>query len=122
MRFDMICETNRMEHRLTKLNDPWTNGRVERTNRTIKDATVKHSHYNGHDKVRARLADFMAAFHIARRLKTLNGLTPYEYVCKVWTSAPDRFILNPIRQVPGLNNQWLGPDRPPDERIARIAA
>ncbi len=26
MRFDMICEANNIEHRLTKPNHPWTNG------------------------------------------------------------------------------------------------
>jgi hypothetical protein len=41
MRFDMICEANGIEHRLTKPNHPWTNGQVERINRTIKDAAVK---------------------------------------------------------------------------------
>ncbi|MGR3403848.1 MAG: IS481 family transposase, partial [Paracoccus sp. (in: a-proteobacteria)] len=32
-----------------------------------------------------------------------GGLTPYEYICKIRTSEPDRFILNPIHQMPGLN-------------------
>ncbi|MCP1250017.1 IS481 family transposase, partial [Gluconobacter oxydans] len=41
MRFDMICEAHGIEHRLTKPNHPWTNGQVERMNRTIKEATVK---------------------------------------------------------------------------------
>ncbi|RAK09897.1 integrase-like protein [Salipiger aestuarii] len=41
MRFDMICKANEIEHRLTKPNHPWTNGQVERMNRTIKEATVK---------------------------------------------------------------------------------
>jgi hypothetical protein len=27
MRFDMICEADDIEHRLTKPNHPWTNGR-----------------------------------------------------------------------------------------------
>ena len=27
----------------------------------------------------------------------------YEYMCKVWTSEPNRFIVNPIHQMPGLN-------------------
>ena len=103
MRFDMICEANGIEHRLTKPNHPWTNGQVERMNRTIKDATVKRFHYDSHDQLRAHLTDFMAAYNFARRLKTLGGLTPYEYICKIWTSEPDRFILNPIHQMPGLN-------------------
>ena len=104
MRFDMICEANGIEHRLTRPNHPWTNGQVERMNRTIKDATVKRFHYDSHDQLRTHLADFLAAYNFARRLKTLGGLTPYEYICKIWTSEPDRFILNPIHQMPGLNS------------------
>lgn len=65
--------------------------------------TVKRFQYDSHDQLRTHLADFMAAYNFARRLKTLNGLTPYEYICKIWTSEPDRFILNPIHQMPGLN-------------------
>ena len=104
MRFDMICEANGIEHRLTKPNHPWTNGQVERMNRTIKEATVKRYHYENQDQLRGHLADFLDAYNFARRLKTLSGLTPYEQICKIWTSEPDRFILNPIRQMPGLNN------------------
>ena len=72
-------------------------------NRTIKDATVKRFHDETRDQLCAHLADFMAACNFARRLKTLCGLTPYEYICKVWTSDPDRSIVNPIHQRPGLN-------------------
>jgi hypothetical protein len=28
MRFDMICQVNDIEHRLTKPNHPWTNGQT----------------------------------------------------------------------------------------------
>ena len=105
MRFDMICEANGIEHRLTKPNHPWTNGQVERMNRTIKDATVKRYHYDSHEQLRGHLADFLDAYNYARRLKTLNGLTPYEYICKIWTSEPDRFIVDPIHQMPGLNSR-----------------
>ena len=103
IRFDLICATNGIEHRLTKPNHPWTNGQVERMNRTIKDATVKRYHYDSHDQLRTHLRDFLDAYNFATRLKTLRGLTPYEYICKIWTSEPDRFILNPIHQMPGLN-------------------
>ncbi|MBL3575880.1 IS481 family transposase, partial [Rhodovulum sulfidophilum] len=41
-------------------------------------------------------------YNFARRPKTPSGLTPYEYVCKICTSEPDRFILDPIHQMPGL--------------------
>lgn len=130
MRFDMICEANGIEHRLTKPNHPWTNGpplgvcgqtpagqRVERIpltvcmqtvagqrNRAIKEVTVKRFHYDSHEQLRTHLTDFMAAYNFARRLKTLSGRTPHEYICKIWTSEPERFSLDPIHQMPGLNS------------------
>ena len=94
MRFDMICETNDIEHRLAKRNHPWTDGQVDRMNLTIREATVKCFHYESHDQLRTHLADFMAAYNFARRLKTLSGLTPYEYIVKIWTSEPDLFIID----------------------------
>jgi len=67
-------------------------------NRTITESTIKRFHYDSHEQLRVHLADFMAAYDFARRLKTLSGLTPYEYIAKIWTSVPDRFIVNPIHQ------------------------
>ena len=63
MRFDIICAANGIEHRLTKPNHPWTNGQVERMNRTIKDATVKRYHYDSHDHLRTHLSDFLDAYN-----------------------------------------------------------
>jgi transposase InsO family protein len=37
----LACAQSDIDHRLTKPKHPWTNGQVERMNRTIKDATVK---------------------------------------------------------------------------------
>src|SRR3546814_20546232 len=61
---------------------PWTNGQVERMNRTIKEATVKRYHYDSHAQLTAHLHDFIDAYNYGRRLKKLRGLTPYEYICK----------------------------------------
>ena len=72
-------------------------------NRTIKEATVKRYHYDHHDQLRRHLADFLDAYNFARRLKTLKGLTPYEFICKPWTIEPKQFKLEPIHQMPGLN-------------------
>jgi transposase InsO family protein len=103
--FDMRCRENGIEHRFTKINHPWTNGQVERMNRTIKDATVKRYHYDSHDQLRQHLNDFISAYNFGRRLKTLKGLTPYEYICKIWTAEPNRFRLNPLHKMPGLNTR-----------------
>jgi transposase InsO family protein len=101
--FDMRCRENGIEHRLTKIKHPWTNGQVERMNRTIKDATVKRYHYDSHRQLKAHLTDFIDAYNFGKRLKTLKGLTPYEYICKVWTHEPERFRINPIHHMPGPN-------------------
>src|SRR5829696_4386279 len=78
--FDRACRSHGIEHRLTKPNHPWTNGQVERMNRTIKEATVQRYHYDRHDQLRRHLDDFVAAYNFGRRLKTLKGLTPYEFI------------------------------------------
>jgi transposase InsO family protein len=101
--FDQRCHEDGIEHRFTKINHPWTNGQVERMNRTIKEATVKRYHYDDHDQLRRNLNNFVDAYNFGRRLKTLKGLTPYEFICKYWTSGPERFKLNPLQQMPGLN-------------------
>jgi transposase InsO family protein len=102
-RFDQICREHGIEHRLTKPNHPWTNGQVERMNRTIKDATVKRYHYDSHDQLRHHLQLFIDAYNHGRRLKTLRGLTPYEYVGRIWTEDPGRFKIDPCRHTPGPN-------------------
>lgn len=101
--FDLRCQENGIEHRLTKVKHPWTNGQVERMNRTIKEATVKRYHYDSHQQLETHLTDFINAYNYGRRLKTLKGLTPYEYICKIWTSEPKRFTINPLHQITGLN-------------------
>lgn len=101
--FEGACADLDIEHRLKKPRHPWTNGQVERMNRTIKDATVKRFHYESHDQLRQHLADFVAAYNFALRLKTLRGLTPDEAICKAWTDEPSRFMNDPHQQIPGPN-------------------
>ena len=100
--FDMRCRENGIEHRLTKMKHPWTNGQVERMNRTIKEATSTVP-LRPTRSARSPPRRLHHAYNYARRLKTLKGLTPYEYICKCWTSQPERFKLNPLQQMPGLN-------------------
>jgi hypothetical protein len=72
-------------------------------NRTIKEATVKRYHYSSHDELKAHMQTFLMAYNFARRLKTLKGLTPFEYICKIWSEDPDRFIINPHYHTVGIN-------------------
>jgi transposase InsO family protein len=95
--------TERYQDRLTKPNYPWTNGYVERMYRTHKEAMVKRYHYCGRGQLRAHLQTFLDAYNFAKRIKTLKGLTPYEYICKLWTEQSHRFRLDSIHPMSGLN-------------------
>ena len=77
--FDLRCDENGIEHRLTKIKHPWTNGQVERMNRTIKEATVKRYHYDSHAQLTTHLQDFIDAYNYGRRLKTLKEFRPEYY-------------------------------------------
>jgi transposase InsO family protein len=67
--FEFTCAQNDIDHRLTKPRHPWTNGQVERMNRTFREAIVKRYHYDTHDQLRSHLADFVTAYNFGRRLK-----------------------------------------------------
>jgi transposase InsO family protein len=101
--FARICSEHGVEHRLTRPHHPWTNGQVERMNRTIKEATVRRYHYRSHDQLRRHLQLFIDAYNHARRLKALRGLTPDEFVRQQWTRDPKRFKTNPLHHTPGPN-------------------
>ena len=101
--FEAACARTDIDHRLTKPAHPWTNGQVERMNRTLKEATVKRYHYESHERLREHLATFVDAYNYARRLKTLRGLTPFEHVVRCWTEEPERFTHDPTHYMPGLN-------------------
>ena len=101
--FDLVCARHDINHRLTKPNHPWTNGQVERMNRTIKEATVRRFYYDTHDQLRAHLNAFVGAYNFAKRLKTLKGLTPFEFIAQQWTKQPQRFTKHPNHLSAGLN-------------------
>lgn len=100
--FDRICAEHEIEHRLTKPNHPWTNGQVERMNRTIKDATVHRYFYQSHEQLRSHLKTFLMAYNFAKRLKSLKGLTPFEFIEKIWSKEPERFMKEPSHLTLGL--------------------
>jgi transposase InsO family protein len=101
--FARVCREHAIEQRLTKPKHPWTNGQVERMNRTLKEATVKRSYYETHHQLKEHLYNFLTAYNVAKRLKRLQGLTSYEDIMKCWQSEPERFHVNLAHHIVGLN-------------------
>jgi hypothetical protein len=47
--------------------------------------------------LKGHLYNFLNTYNFAKCLKTLQGLTPYEYIIKCWQKEPER--LNPIHVI-----------------------
>ncbi len=86
--FAHACEQPGIEHRRTKPRHPWTNGRVERMNRTIKAAAVRRCHYGGHDDLRRHLQLLVDADNFGRRLTTLRASQPMSSSAGPGQSSP----------------------------------
>ena len=93
--FDKLCKRQDIQHRLTKVCHPWTNGQVERMNRIIKTATTHRYFYSSHEQLNQHLNSFLNAYNFGKRLKTLKGKTPYEFILSCWTNEPKRFKIKP---------------------------
>ncbi len=50
--FDRVCHEHGIEHRLTPVKHPWTNGQVERMHRTLKEVTVQKYYYQTHQHLK----------------------------------------------------------------------
>jgi transposase InsO family protein len=64
--FDDACEQHGIAHRRTQPGHPWTNGQVERMNRTLKEATVQRYDYENHQQLKEHLYNFLNAYNLAQ--------------------------------------------------------
>lgn len=100
--FEQVFQEYGIEHRLTQFRHPWTNGEVERMNRTIKQATIKTYHYETIDSLRRHLYDFLNAYNFAQRLKILRFLTSIQKILDEFQQKPHLFYTNPSHYSLGL--------------------
>ena len=101
--FDLLCKKHAIKHKLTKFRHPWTNGQVERINRTIKDATTKTYHYDSINQFEKHLQEFILVYNFAKRLKSLKFKTPFEFLAEKFKNNPTLFYQNPDHYSRGLN-------------------
>jgi len=87
--FKKVLKDEDIEHRLTKIKHPWTNGQVERFNRTIKDSTIKLYYYKSFDELKFHLIKFINAYNFGKKLKSLRFKTPYEFLINRLTKNPN---------------------------------
>jgi hypothetical protein len=64
------------------------NGQVERMNQPLKEVAVRRFHYESHDQLRQHLADYLAAYNYARRLKIYAASRPTKPSAKPGPTTP----------------------------------
>ena len=102
--FQRVCIENNIKHRKTKVKHPWTNGQVERMNRTLKEATVNTFTYATHKQLKEHLYSYLLAYNFAKPLKALRGKTPWEFILNSWTNSPECFNIDPNHFLSGPYN------------------
>jgi len=90
--FNAVLKKHDIEHRYTKVRHPWTNGQVERFNRSIKEKTVKQYFYPSHAKLFEHLQQYVQIHNFATKLKALQYKSPYEFLILKLQSKPELFI------------------------------
>lgn len=98
-KFDVKCQENEIEHRLTLPGHPQTNGMVERANGIIKQATIVKNQYQNKEEMEGDLMKFLIHYNLVRRhgslRKELNVKTPCDAIFKWYEIKPEIFKINP---------------------------
>ena len=71
-------------------------------NCTLEEATVQRYYYDTHQHLRDHLHTFLLAYNIAKRLKSLHGLSPYKVIYQQWQHHPHLFLKEPFHLTLGL--------------------
>jgi len=74
--FDRVCREHDIEHRFTMPNHPWTNGQVERMNRSLKEATVRRYHYATHRQLEDHLAAVPRCLKLRKAIEDITRPHP----------------------------------------------
>lgn len=97
--FGRACRQQGIRHQALPSDQPW---RMRPVDKTGSDRSPREFHYKSHDHLQEHFFAFFDTYNFDRRLKTLRGLTPYEYVCRCWEQQPEMFIRNPVENRPKL--------------------
>lgn len=96
--FARACRKAGIVHRLSPTAHPWMRGQGARMGRLIKDSPT----FSSGAYVADLLRGFVEAYNCRRRLKTLGGRTPRDFVLETARQRPDLFLRDPDHELVGL--------------------
>lgn len=95
--FSRLCGEHGIEHHLRSSLHPGPGGNAHGVGRMIQQDIV----FASRTYLAGMLRDFVYAYNYRRRLKTLRGRTPFEFLRLAWEREPDRFARRPHHEVMG---------------------
>ncbi|MCL0096871.1 integrase core domain-containing protein [Thermodesulfovibrionales bacterium] len=91
--FEEICRKHKIQRRTIKLKHPWTNGMVERFNRTVKEQVLIKYRFCSIFEMNGRLIEFINRYNLEKRLKSLNYKTPAQYLKEQKDIITERVVI-----------------------------
>jgi transposase-like protein len=101
--FIALCQELGIENRTTQFRHPWTNGQVEISNKTIKNATTKKFHYADIETLKKHLMAYILYYNYQKPLKSKKYKTPWQLIEEKYIINPEKFVSNPNHKIAGLN-------------------
>lgn len=96
--FTRACHAHGIVHRLASGPHPWTRGQGARMGRLIQESPT----FSSAAYVADLLRGFVDAYNCRRRLKTLGGRTPQDFVRDAARQRSDLFLRDPHHELSGL--------------------
>lgn len=93
--FDLVYQWLEISHKTTKVKHPWTNGQAESIIKVVKNQTVKVHRYQTPEEAIRALKRYQDTHNYYRKLKALQGKTPYQITCEWFQKKPEIFLRNP---------------------------
>lgn len=91
--FDQACQSQAIEHRLTKPKHPQTNGMVERFNGRIADI-LKTTRFDSSADLKQTLENYLDVYNHHIPQKALGHITPIQALKQWQKDRPDLFVKN----------------------------
>lgn len=93
--FVRICEQSSITQAFTRIKRPQTNGKAERFIRTIMDMWHKKEQFTSRKQRKQSLKRFINWYNTVKPHKTLNWLTPYEYLYRFYYDDEQTIVHSP---------------------------
>ena len=106
--FDLLCQSLGIEHRLTKVRRPQTNGMVERFNGRIADILRTH-HFQSGKELEHTLKRYIDLYNNHLTQANLNCRTPTQVMYEWYEKKPQSFnkpVHNRTEGDSGLGYRW----------------